>query len=701
MKGKGYKPDAKKKEAQTPYGEQWQTENVVEIANDALEEMEDPGVAQIVNSLVGGDVAPGSVDQASALVQALQADPRAMRKLQDAVYKAIMAEEPVAQPAQEPQVSEQYTMPQGEMMPALAAKGKGKSKETVFNPQVNEQQKPQMPIKPGDGLKVIKAFAVPADHPLVDDDKNRFPLAKESHLKLAERAVNRLASAPNWWLGSLGELKNTVMAAIKEAKIPPEFEKNIKKKKDKDGKDGKDKEDGGNPFAKDSSLELSFEDKCANMGLIKEDVESVVLDGDVCKRGSYSIEVVSNEGNEIVRIASEKGRREYPLVNIDSAVSDFIYLAATGKHDDPPPPMFDIRDGIRLACPGCGTMNSYPMPKEASDLGCAKCNVLIPLQAVQAAFDGGVAKEETTLIAFTPESMQEEFGEKFAKAAEMLGADTLGADGPIAEAYAVSIPNEKIADIWDFMVESGFKPLAQSMSVPAPAGDTPMITAQDDLPMLPPTAPEPPEEGMGDEMPPPIDGDVPDIGEPGGDMGYADNQMIQAAMMHYQAQGNSVTEAITQFTKDYGDGFDPETVMQVAATVFGIGLDKVKVAMIKEAGDLPSTSVNTQQPDAVSTDKNLGPDSETQGEIPTEKGKPQVSPQGTFADTSTEPDTDNKDPGDFGAGKPKVQHPATDQQGVKLPGDTNLGPDSETQMGGMMKDMESRSKAAPQSMQSK
>jgi len=306
--------------------------------------------------------------------------------------------------------------------------------------------------------------------------------------------------------------------------------------------------------------------------------------------------------------------------------------------------------------------------------------------------------------------------------------------------------------------------------------------------------------------------------------------MIQAAMMYYQSQGQNVLDAVAEFKKEYGEGqYDPEMVMQIAATVYNIGLDKIKVAMKRRAqtniedqilninqgnfdqkiqqlsqqghnsgyllsntgdnmflvassleelndvvghwvspnyggsispevyyrsrqeipddpddtwldelqddimndaqrsspisfeevinlsnqppkfakkrkADLPSISVNTQQPDAISVGKGdslLGPDSETHGDIKTPgKPKSQVKPQGTFGDVSTEPDSDNRDPGDYGAGKPKIQHPATDQKGIKLPA-TELGPDSETQMGVVMKDMDSRSKAAPQSMQSK
>ena len=121
----------------------------------------------------------------------------------------------------------------------------------------------------------------------------------------------------------------------------------------------------------------------------------------------------------------------------------------------------------------------------------------------------------------------------------------------------------------------------------------------------------------------------------------------------------------------------------------------------KKKADLPSTKVNQQQPDAVQVSK-LGPDTEQTGQLPspgkikTQQGKP----DGKLSDTSHEPDSDRKDPGTFGAGKPKAQHPITDQRGVKLPS-TEMGKDSDTGDNAVTRKMEQMSGAAPQSMQSK
>jgi len=128
-------------------------------------------------------------------------------------------------------------------------------------------------------------------------------------------------------------------------------------------------------------------------------------------------------------------------------------------------------------------------------------------------------------------------------------------------------------------------------------------------------------------------------------------------------------------------------------------------AVKKRGGDLPLPSgINTQQPDAVSAPKDLGKDSDSDDSITNSLEAPkintQVTPQGTFSDTSTEPDSDNKDPGDFGAGKPKAQHPATDQQGTSL-SDTNLGKDSDTGETKSTKSWDSVSSGAANNIRSK
>jgi hypothetical protein len=711
MKGKGYSP----KKAQTPYGQGWSAENMVEIANDIMTEMNNPQVAELANKVVQDFATkqqmdmpqPGSKEYGELLAYGLQADPGSANQIKKIMYSAMMSE------TEEEMVSQPGTgapeMAQGDpsLVPATASKTaadkkdkKDSSGQSEFNPTVNQQQPAQVNHKPGDGLKVLKAYAIPASHPLVDDDQDHFPVFTEEHAKSAVAILDTMDKTPEWWLGSTKELSDIVRTALKKeaGDLPPEFEKNKKKKKDDKGGDSDD--DGGNPFAKSSER-----------GFSAESIEAILTSGEEAQFQGFSLKIAyTDRGNNILQLDTKNGYRQYQLVDMDAAISDFMYLVGSDKLTTPPAPAFYMREGIRIACLACQTVNSYEMPKEAADLACDGCNSVIPASAVKGAFKNGAAQEETILAAFTPVSLQEEFGDKFAKAAEMIGADAIGAEGCRAEAYAIST-DEQRADAWDFLVEAGFKPLAQEAppTPPAPpAGGGGMMAADEpplDIDMAPPMGDMPmddmPMDAPMDDMGEP----VPDIGDdPQGSYNWADHQMIQAAMMHYQAQGKNVTDAIGEFNKEYGEGYDPETVMQVAATVYGINLDQVKIGMNKGAGDLPSTTVNQQQPDSVSVGKGnavLGQDSDTKGDIKTPgKPKSQVKPQGTFSDTSTEADSDNNDPGDFGAGKPKAQHPITDQQGVSLP-DTNLGQHSDSQMGGLMKDMDSKSKAAPQSMQSK
>jgi hypothetical protein len=355
-----------------------------------------------------------------------------------------------------------------------------------------------------------------------------------------------------------------------------------------------------------------------------------------------------------------------------------------------------------------------------------------------------------------------------------------------------------MAEVWDFMVQAGFTPIAQELPMEEAAepmaeeGLDPthqmeegeeleaaerlegiaeeILDVADEIEgmehhgqagmpapsMSAPATPTPASGGMTAQAPTdPLMG-----GAPGAGMGgqWADWQVIQAAMMHYQHQGMGIADAIGQFQKDYtkerkdehgntigGQQFDQQVVIQVAAQVFGVDVGQLgdsmalgmtlpgeagpeveppvpdlgeepvgegeaieakemppaKKSMAGKKADLPATKVNQQQPDAVTPAK-LGPDTEQTGQLPspgkikTQQGKP----DGKLSDTSHEPDSDRKDPGTFGAGKPKAQHPVTDQRGVKLPS-TDMGKDSDTGDNAVTRKMEQMSGAAPQSMQSK
>jgi hypothetical protein len=702
------------------------------------------------------------------------------------------------------------------VLPHAAAKdGAGKAN---FDPKINAQQPDQVAV-PEDGccalenegenkqLRPSRKAAIEATHPLCDDGREHFPISTDELASTSLKTAQSMVKVPSWWLGSVDELKQIVQHAIefknKEAALPPGLEKfKFKKKTDgggkseeKDEKPGKkDDKKSGNPFAKDKKA----------FSLDKDTIEKALLEGTTFKAAGYSILI--NEKDDAVNISTKTGNKKYPLVELDDAIADFMYLASTAKHPagSPPPPVFFVREGIRMNCPGCYETNSYEMPETAADLNCGSCNAVIPGKVVAAALASGAAHEEATLIAITPNELQEEFGDKFAKAAEIIGADGVGADGCRAEAYAVDVPVEKMAEVWDFMVQAGFTPIAQEFPIEEETEEPAMeenlspthemeegeeLEAAERLEGIAEEVLEIADEIEGMEhhgqagMPPPsssapagapggggmMAADEPGMpgadpmmgGVPGGGLGgqWSDWQVIQAAMMHYQHQGMGVADAISQFQKDYAkerkdekgnpiaaQEFDQQVVIQVASQVFGVdggqlgdsmalGMDmtppgeagpEVEAPVPEDLGDelpgeppakemppakrsmakkkkadLPSTKVNQQQPDAVQVSK-LGPDTEQTGQLPspgkikTQTGKP----QGNFAETGHEPDSDRKDPGTFGAGKPKAQHPITDQRGVKLPS-TEMGKDSDTGDNAVTRKMEQMSGAAPQSMQSK
>jgi len=578
------------------------------------------------------------------------------------------------------------------MMEAQAQTKKGESDKpgcVEFEPDVNEQQEPQLNVSEDDGSQVLTEdkdlkqdrakmkAAITASHPFVDDGMNHFPINNDKFIQLSLKIANSMTEVPTWWLGSLEELKQTVRDAVEKdaGKLPPGLAKfKFDKKKDK----GK-----GKPkfkFARTTQM-----------------VEEALVKDQQYKAAGYTITI---DANDIVNIVSKTGTKKYQMIDLDDAITDFLYLANTTKHPagEPPPPVFFIREGLRYACPGCHEVNSYEMPKTAEDLSCGNCHAIIPSMAITAAMEVGAIVEESTLVAITPIDLQDEFAAKFAKAAEIMNAD-VGTSGCRSEAYADGRDEVVLAKVWDYMVDAGYKPIQIQGQMDMPSMDTTMPSSDTEMPSAEPKAQEA--------------GAIP---TPAPTTQTADEEVIKSAMTHYKHMGMNPVEAVVQFKKDYGDKkdeegnpisheYDPTLVVKVASEVWGVdhaGLDDYmaltpstelpKAGSAKQA-DIPTPKVNQQQPDAV-TPEDLGPDSDTKGEVPMPgKIKTQIDPQGTFADTGTEPDSDNRDPGTFGAEKPKIQHKPTEQSGVSLPA-TDLGKDSDAGDNKVTKKMDSVSKAA-------
>lgn len=202
-------------------------------------------------------------------------------------------------------------------------------------------------------------------------------------------------------------------------------------------------------------------------------------------------------------------------------------------------------------------------------------------------------------------------------------------------------------------------------------------------------------EGGGEDMPLPIDEQIEDpmAAEPatfgGGQMSPEESEAVRAALMHYRNQGLGPLAALDQLNSQYkeligrhGEKTDQERhlveaeAMKLAAEVW------MQPAVLETtAARHGDPTPNVQQPDAVAVSNDLGKDSDSDDAVTDSLEAPsinsQVSPQGSFSDTGTAPDSDNNDPGDFGAGKPAATHLPGDQSGTSL-SDTDLGRDSDT-----------------------
>lgn len=250
---------------------------------------------------------------------------------------------------------------------------------------------------------------------------------------------------------------------------------------------------------------------------------------------------------------------------------------------------------------------------------------------------------------------------------------------------------------------------------------------------MPDVAPGAPEMG-GEDVPMPIEDQMAMEPEPtGGPMTLTppevgggvhlnpdETEAVKAALTHYRNQGVGPMTALDQLSAQYRDlieRYGEKTDLQrhmIEAEAMKIAAEvwmKPAIMQVEAQKGPTPPSINTQQPDYVQVPKDLGKDSETDDAATSAVEAPTINtqvdtiatqPGASGADTSTQPDTETNDPGDFGAGKPKTQHPATDQKGVSLT-PTDLGKDSDTgeSQGGTTKMMDSTSSGAYNNVRSK
>lgn len=420
-------------------------------------------------------------------------------------------------------------------------------------------------------------------------------------------------------------------------------------------------------------------------------IEQQLLNGSSVSFDSYKLFVDAD--NNVV-LSNGKTPRKYSMRNMDGAINDYIYLVQS----TPPPAVFTVEAGLKVGCPSCDHANVYTMPKDAEHLHCGKCASNIDPDYVTAALEDSQVSEVKIFTLAAPASRVA--SHKLAEQRHIIVA----ADD-----------QEALANTWDKLVNAGFHQIADDEHMDDPAEEKKEMdivrdieTDLDELRNMPqhkqfaqiqfgseeaPMESDGPMPEGGGPLEEPAEGLADEMGvqmQPEEQFGWSDIQVIQAALMYYRSQGMDPVSAIAQFKKEYKDEFSPEAVLPIACRVWTIDASKIHQASAMDP------KVNNQQPDAVSVAKGvLGKDTTSDEGFKQPKINNQVKPQGNFSNTSTEPGTESKDPGNFGAGKPKAQHPATEQKGVSL-SDTSTEPDSSGRDNAQTKKWDSVSKSAQQ-----
>jgi hypothetical protein len=427
---------------------------------------------------------------------------------------------------------------------------------------------------------------------------------------------------------------------------------------------------------------------CADNGITPESVEQRILDGESLKIAGWSLSV--NDDADVELRFEDGAPRVASLGQLDTAIKTFMTHVA---HELPTEAAsFTISERFAVRCASCTSITEYIMPNKALDIDCGACGVPTPASKIAESFSEGDPITGYQILSSVPASADDRTRELNAKrilsAIQQIIPTAVGGlrhDAKLAididgnDQAAMNRVRRILEDRYGVQ-EYEFRQ-AQLMIADPQAGPGPMPDIGG------------PEMGMadgsGDAAAPAVDQInqavmSQDI-EPGDKLSGEEIEAVRAALTHYRNQGVGPMVALDQLSSQYKDLFNrygekeernrhmvEAEAMRIAAEVW------TRSAILPSAGEpitmaakMEPGKINTQQPDAVSVESDLGPDSSTEDLLPEPKINTQTPPGGSMSDTSM-----NQTPGDaaFSVPKPKTQHPATDQKGTSL-GDTNMGKD--------------------------
>lgn len=470
------------------------------------------------------------------------------------------------------------------------------------------------------------------------------------------------------------------------------------------------------------------------------DIEGQLLSGKTIKQAGWSLSI--NDDAEVELTYEGRMARTASLRALDEVIDDFVARSEplTVKTAASTEKRYTVSELFAVKCASCGSVDEYVAPDAAADLVCGSCSFETPAKRVAQLFSESNPVTGYIVVADVPEGEDPRdrniTARRIVSALQHVVADahgTLRSDSKLEVVLPTSDPRRlnrarrvledryglKEFDITPvaaptatthtarFVVafEGGEAPVEAADEATArrvfarfnPGVEVKSITAQmmgDEMPGMPEgggeAAPLPVEQQL--DAGPPADGAMMSGGTP--HLSPPEQDALRAALTHYRNQGLGPMSALDQLGNQYSeliDKYGDKTDMQRHM------IEAEAMRLAAEVWTKPAIlSIEAQK-------VNMGESADDDASSMTPGGgiKSQHAPQGQFADGDmTGHGADDKDPGDFGADKPKAQHDAKDQKGTSL-SSTDMGKDSDTGESKTTRSMDSVSKGAPKNVRSK
>lgn len=397
------------------------------------------------------------------------------------------------------------------------------------------------------------------------------------------------------------------------------------------------------------------------------EIEERLMAGERVALRRAAIEI--NDDAEVVIESPEGDEKSMPLAELSEAIAEFLCMLQEKQGN------FGVVARFKAVCASCNSSAEYPMGQQADDVRCGRCSYVTSTQEISRQFEAGAAGVcGYTLVSDVPGHNAREqlinakriliaIQKELPTSTGMLRKDSrLQVDLNEQDESALRRATKILEERYGLCVHAQSQTYVGPPAAPVETGSQ---AQQEEIekqmekakPVTAQLAPEStPSPALATNLSP------------------EEAEAARAALTHYRNKGMGPAEAVAAFLKDYAellDRYGDETDFSrhmVEAEIMAIARDVWQKPAVLHTAELVSL-----------TSSPLGEHSDTDDAVTMSLEAPvindQVAPQGEFSDTSTEPGSDSRDPGDFGAGAPAAQHAGDEPPGTSL-SDTEFEVDS-------------------------